>query len=211
MFSGIIEERGKIKRISKASQGWKLTVVSEIASKDARIGDSISVNGVCLTVVEIDGRNISFDVMEETLRRTSLLELSAGKIVNLERSLKAGDRISGHFVTGHIDCIGKISAITKRPNECAMDIDFPPDKKSYLAEKGSVAIDGVSLTVAEVKANRLRVYLIPFTLKATNLGARKAGDSVNIELDILSKYTPRISPSKESKITAEFLKQHGFA
>lgn len=211
MFSGIIEERGTVKRVLKASQGWKLTVESEAASKDAKIGESISVNGACLTVVEVKGRNISFDIMEETLRRTTLSELSAGKIVNLERSLKAGDRISGHFVTGHIDCIGKIRAIAKRPNEYAMEIEFPSDKKAYVAEKGSIAIDGVSLTVAEVRGNRLRICLIPLTLKATNLGSRKAGDSVNIEFDILSKYIPQTSPSKESKITSEFLKEHGFA
>lgn len=210
MFSGITEERAAVKRVLKASQGWKLTVESEAASKDAKIGDSISVNGACLTVVEVKGRNIGFDIMEETLRRTALSELSAGKIVNLERSLKAGDRISGHFVTGHVDCIGKIRAIAKRPNEYAIDIEFPSDKKAYLAEKGSVAIDGVSLTVAEVKGNRLRVYLIPLTLKSTNLGVKKVGDSVNIELDILSKYVQQISPSKESRITNEFLRQHGF-
>lgn len=228
MFSGIIEERAKVKKVLKTSQGCMLTVQSEIASKDARIGDSISVNGVCLTVVEINpvrkspaltnsgfsngvkGKDVSFDIMEETLRRTSLTELSVGKFVNLERSLKIGDKISGHFVTGHVDCIGKIRAITKRPNDHAMDVEFPPDKKSYLKELGSIAIDGVSLTVAEIKGHRLRVYLIPLTLKATNLGVKKRGDSVNIELDILSKYAQQISPSKESKITSEFLKKHGF-
>lgn len=212
MFSGIIEGKGRVKRISRNPQGCKLTVESEVVSKDARIGDSISVNGVCLTIVEVKGKNVSFDIMEETSRRTNLSGISVKKAVNLERSLQVGDRISGHFVTGHVDCVGKIRTITKRTNDYTMDIEFPIDKKVYLAEKGSIAIDGVSLTIVEVKGNRLRVYLIPLTLKVTNLGLKKVGDLVNIEFDILSKYFLQTQLSKRNKdrIDINFLKEHGF-
>jgi riboflavin synthase len=212
MFTGIIEEIAQVKRMLKSPQGYKLTVESKIVSKGTRIGDSISVNGVCLTNVETKGKDLSFDVMEETLCRTSLTELSARKIVNLERSLKAGDRISGHFVTGHIDCIGKIYAITKRPNNYAMDIEFPIDKRAYLTEKGCIAIDGVSLTITSVKDRCLRVYLIPLTLNSTNLGSKKVGDLVNIEFDVLGKYSLQNleSESEKERININFLKKHGF-
>jgi riboflavin synthase len=212
MFSGIIEEKAQVKKILKNPQGCKLTVDSELISKDTKTGDSISVNGVCLTVVEIRGTEISFDIMEETLRRTSLTKLSSRQKVNLERALKVGDKISGHFVTGHVDCIGKIRDIKKRTNDYAIDIGFPGDKKAYLTEKGSIAIDGVSLTVVDIEDSHLRVNLIPLTLKATTLGFKKVNDIVNIEFDILSKYSLKISPLAEQKkrINTNFLKEHGF-
>jgi riboflavin synthase len=212
MFSGIVEEKAQVKEVLKNSQGCVLTVESGVASKDTKVGDSISVNGVCLTVVKAKAKFISFDVMDETLRRTNLSRLSVGNVVNLEQSLKFGDKISGHFVTGHVDCTGKIRAITEQPNKYSMDIEFPVDKKAYLTEKGSLAVDGISLTVAEVKDNCLKVYLIPLTLKTTNLGLKKAGESVNIEFDILGKYSlQHTAASKEkSGIDVSFLKEHGF-
>jgi len=212
MFSGIIEEKACISKVLKTKGSYKLAVESEIVSKDAKVGDSISVSGTCLTVVEVRGKNISFDVMEETLRRTNLSGISIGEFVNLERSLRVGNRMAGHFVTGHVDCVGKVRAVTKRPNDVAMDIEFPIEKKIYLAEKGSIAINGVSLTIAEVKDNYLRVYLIPLTLKATDLSSRKIGDSVNIEFDILSKYSSQ-NPQplhEKNEIDINFLKEHGF-
>lgn len=212
MFSGIIEEKARVKKVLKGPQDCKLTVESEIVAKGTRIGNSISVNGVCLTVVGLKSRDVSFDIMEETLHRTNLSKLSVRNSVNLERSLRIGDKVSGHFVTGHVDCIGKIRSITKQPNDYAMDIEFPIDKKAYLAEKGSVAIDGVSLTVVKIKGNYLRVCLIPFTLKATNLGSKKVGDLVNIEFDILSKYVLQNLPLAKGKkgFDVNFLKEHGF-
>ncbi len=213
MFSGIIEEKAALKGISKAGNGCRLTVRSEVASKDARIGDSISVDGSCLTVVSVRGKELAFDVMDETLRRTSLSEASPGKAVNLERALRAGDRISGHFVTGHVDCVGRVSAVAGKRSEYALDIEFPEDKAPYLAEKGSIALDGVSLTVGEIHKNRLRVYLIPLTMKETTLGSKKEGDPVNIEFDLLGKYAVKDgrTPAEKSKVDMDFLKEHGFA
>lgn len=210
MFSGIVEEKAEIKRIARSPQGCKLTVESGIVSKGSKVGDSISVNGACLTVVEAQGTSITFDVTEETLRRTNLTDASARKSVNLERSLKVGDRISGHFVTGHVDCVGKVLGVTKQPGNYAIDIEFPKDKTAYAAEKGSIAIDGVSLTIAGIKDNYIKIYLIPLTLTTTNLGSKKVGDSVNIEFDILGKYSLSKPASAGRKIDANFLKEHGF-
>lgn len=210
MFSGIIEEKTRVKNITKTPHGRKLTVESKIASKDIKVGDSISVNGVCLTVIGVKEKNVSFDVMEETLRRTNLANLSVRNSVNLERALKASDRISGHFVTGHVDCIGGICAVTKRQTDHAIEIKLPKEKIVYVVEKGSVAIDGVSLTVAEIKSNRIKIYLIPLTLKMTNFGSKKAGDSVNIEFDILGKYALKKPQPVKRRINTGFLKEHGF-
>lgn len=211
MFSGIVEEKARVKKVTLASRGRVLTIESDIVSRDSRVGDSISVNGTCLTIVLLQGRNITFDVMEETLRGTNLSNILTGEEVNVERSLKTGDRISGHYVTGHIDCVGRIRAVKKRLNDYEMDIEFPEDKTDYVVEKGSIAIDGISLTVAKVKNNHITIYLIPLTLKSTNLGSKKPGDSVNIEFDILGKYALENAPSGKRGIDADFLKEHGFA
>ena len=210
MFSGIVEEKTQVKKILKNLHGYRLVVECQTVSNDVKTGDSISVNGICLTVVGVRGESISFDIMEETLRTTNLSEASTEDVVNLERSLKVGDRISGHFVTGHIDCIGKVMSITAKSNDYTMEIEIPGDKSIYLVKKGCIAVDGVGLTIAEAKDNRLKICLIPFTLKETNLGLKKTGDKVNIEFDILSKYSLRNSPSTRSKIDTEFLKEHGF-
>ena len=210
MFSGIIEERAQVGKILKEKRNCRLIIKCEIVSNDTKAGDSISVNGVCLTVVGVEGKSLSFDVMEETLRTTNFSETWAGDVVNLERPLKAGTRISGHFVTGHVDCMGKVISITARHNDYTMEIEVPENESAYIAKKGSIAVDGVSLTVAEAKGRYLKVCLIPFTLKETNLGLRNTGDRVNIEFDILSKYPLRNSGSVKSKIDTGFLKEHGF-
>lgn len=211
MFSGIIEDKATVRKAVKSPSGVRLAIESHQASQGARIGDSISVNGACLTVIDVDGRLLQFDVMSETLRATTLSEITAGDIVNIERSLKLGDRISGHFVTGHIDCIGKISSIKKEPDDYTIEIEVPAEKAIYLAGKGSVAVDGISLTIAGNRNKYFKVSLIPFTLKITSLGSKKIGDKVNIEFDILAKYTLRNSPQAAGKIDSEFLKKHGFA
>lgn len=212
MFSGIIEEKAKVEKVLKGSRGLLFTLHSEAASGDSRIGDSIAVNGVCLTIVGIKDKTISFDVMEETLQRTNLSKISKNEFVNLERSLKMGGRISGHFVTGHVDCVGKVRDILKIRGEYVLAIEFPQDKAVYIAEKGSIAVDGVSLTVGEIEGTRLKVYLIPHTLKSTTLGARRPGDSVNIEFDMLGKYVMKEvhEEKKKGKIDEDFLKRHGF-
>jgi len=211
MFSGIVEEKGRVKKIAKTSEGCVLIAEAVAVSKEARIGDSVSVNGVCLTVVRAQGKNVSFDVMEETFRRTNIGRLLPGVPVNLERPLKAGDRISGHFVTGHVDCTGRIKALMRRPNDYMMEIEFPEEKTAYVREKGSIAIDGVSLTVGEIKSNHIKVYLIPLTLKITSFGSKKTGDLVNIEFDILGKYSLDKKPAAKKGIDVNFLKEHGFA
>ncbi|MEA3305745.1 MAG: riboflavin synthase [Candidatus Omnitrophota bacterium] len=210
MFSGIIEERARVGKILKEKRNCRLIIKCAIVSNDTKAGDSISVNGVCLTVTGIEGKSLSFDIMEETLRATSFSGTSTGDVVNLERALKAGARISGHFVTGHVDCVAKVISITAMPNDYTMEIEVPEDGSAYIAKKGSIAVDGVSLTIAEAENNSLKVCLIPFTLKETSLGLKKAGDEVNIEFDILSKYSVRDSAPAKSKIDTGFLKEHGF-
>ncbi|MDD5680667.1 MAG: riboflavin synthase [Candidatus Omnitrophica bacterium] len=211
MFSGIIEDKAVVKKVIKNPGGVKIAIESQKVSQDATIGDSISVNGVCLTVVDVDKKTLQFDVMSETLRATTISELKIGDIVNAERSLKMGDRISGHFVTGHIDCIGIISSVKKEPNDYTMEIKVPAEKALYLAGKGSVAVDGISLTIAGNRSGYFKISLIPLTLKMTSLESKKNGDKVNIEFDILAKYAMRNSGHSASKIDSEFLRRHGFA
>ena len=210
MFTGIIEDRAVIKKIVKNVQGVRLAVSSHNVSKDTKIGDSISVNGACLTVVDIDKDILQFDIMSETLRMTTLSDIAAGDIANVERSLKVGGRISGHFVTGHIDCMGTIISIRKGRNEYAVEIEVPSEKAVYLAGKGSIAVDGISLTITESSQNCFKASLIPFTLSITSLGSKKAGDKVNIELDILAKYLLHDRARETSKIDGDFLRKNGF-
>ncbi|MBN1871948.1 MAG: riboflavin synthase [Candidatus Omnitrophica bacterium] len=210
MFSGIVEEKGRVKSIISKGGCLSLTVSSQTISKDAEVGDSVSVNGVCLSATKVANKNLSFDVMEETVRKTNLCKLKVTSYVNLERSLKIGERISGHFVTGHIDCTGKIKAISRRRGDSIIDILLPGGKMVYLTEKGSVAVDGVSLTVGELKRNLMRLYLIPLTRESTTLGTRKTGDEVNIEFDIIGKYAIKTANYGKSEIDENFLKKHGF-
>lgn len=188
MFSGIVEELGLAHKLEHKTNLAVLTVKAKKVHRDTKQGSSISVNGVCLTVTKADGQYLTFDIMLETLKKTSLGELKPKMGVNLERALKVSDRISGHFVTGHIDDMGIIKKIVRGENYIEMHIAFPKTLAAYLAYKGSVSLDGVSLTVGEVKKDYFSVYLIPFTLEVTNLGVKKEGDKVNIETDILAKY-----------------------
>ena len=184
MFTGIIEEIGKVKEVS----GKKGVLILQTSFPDLRTGESVSVNGVCLTVSRTEKDLASFDLSPETLKKTSLGKLNAGQPVNLERALRLGDRIGGHLVTGHIDGKGKILAIRKTGPGKEVTILFPAEIKKYLAVKGSVAIEGISLTVSGVFGNRISVALIPYTLAKTNLGGKKVGDEVNLEVDIIARY-----------------------
>lgn len=191
MFAGIVETTGRVAGIADEPPGKRLVVASELIAGDAKLGDSVAVNGCCLTVVRIDADTVSFDVGPESLRRTNLGRLVVGSIVNLERSLVIGDRLGGHFVTGHVDSIGTLDARIDDRDWSTCWFQVPPALARQMAGKGSVAIDGVSLTLVEVQYDRFSVALIPHTLAVTTLGRLSVGDPVNIETDLLAKYVER--------------------
>lgn len=190
MFTGIVEEKGQVLDFSRQAAGWALKVSARLVCSDANLGDSIAVNGCCLTVTAFDADSMTFDVLEETRRLTNFSTLLPGRHVNLERSLKYDGRLGGHFVTGHIDGMGVVEIFEPRGADHYLRIKTAADM-GPIVHKGSIAIDGVSLTVAEVDATGFAVWLIPTTLKLTNLGEKQAGDLVNLEYDLLGKYVQR--------------------
>lgn len=212
MFTGIIQEIGIIKDLARSGGVYRLDIACSDIPNAAKIGDSIAVNGVCLTLIDIRKHMISFDIMEETVKRSGLATLSAGGRVNLESSLKMGDHLGGHIVQGHIDCAGKVTGIVNRPDEMSMEITIDPKGAHLIVEKGSVAVDGVSLTVGEVTDKSFKVYLIPHTRKVTNLGEKKTGDVVNIEFDVVGKYIARSKEleKKGSGVSEELLRRTNF-
>lgn len=187
MFTGIVEELGEVKKIFRQSNNTLLVIKTIEVSKDTKVGDSICVNGACLTVVKKEGSILSFEAIPETIKKTNLGFLRVSDKVNLERSLKVGDRLSGHFVTGHIDCTGIIRRKNYIRGNLAFEIAIPAQLMKNVLLKGSVAVDGISLTVADKKPSTFSVYIIPLTLKNTTLGFKGPSDKVNIELDILAK------------------------
>lgn len=191
MFTGIVEEIGVVKGINKTSSGALLKIKVDKVHSDAKKGDSISVNGSCLSVVEISGNILSFDVIPETLKRTTLASLRINDSVNLERSMKADSRIGGHFLTGHVDYKGSIIDMSRKSEGVGFKLSLPKEYSSFVVEKGSVGLDGVSLTVAGVTKDDFTVYLIPHTLKSTIFSLKKKGDLVNIETDIIGKYVAK--------------------
>jgi riboflavin synthase len=190
MFSGIVEGLGEVKKVEKLGNGIRVSVDFK-GLPDVDIGDSVSVNGVCLTVVG-KGETVSFDIMPETLDKTNLGQLKVGDRVNIEGSLKAGDRIGGHFVTGHIDGTGKVVKVEEDGEFRKLWISADRCVTDMLIPKGSVALDGVSMTVVDIEANRFSVCCIPHTLEITTLGLRKIGEPVNIEIDMIGKWVKRI-------------------
>lgn len=207
MFTGIIEEIGKIKQI----QNNILTISAEKILSDMHIGDSIAVNGTCLTVCKFDKTGFSADVMPETLRRTNLGSLKAGSPVNLERAMPANGRFGGHIVSGHIDGTGIISSFKKEKNAVWVQISAKPEILRYIVEKGSIAIDGISLTVAKVSHQNFSVSIIPHTGEETILLKKNSGDMVNLECDIIAKYIEKLCGIKQSEsISKDFLAEHGF-
>jgi riboflavin synthase len=194
MFTGIIEELGKVRGISRQGNITLLTVEADKVLEGSKTGDSIAVNGVCLTVVKKDRNALSFEVMAQTLNLTGLGSLGVSDRVNLERSLKLGDRISGHFVLGHIDCTGVIRKKGFVGENLVFEISSPPGFMKFIIPKGSVALDGISLTVAEKKTNCFNVCIIPHTLKNTTLSFKGPSDRLNIEFDILAKTACQNSP-----------------
>ncbi len=211
MFTGIIEEMG----VLKEQNGGNLVIQADKVLEDVHLGDSIAVNGVCLTVTEFQKNWFRADVMAETLRRSSLGTLKKGSRVNLERAMAANGRFGGHIVSGHIDGTGTVENMQREGNAIWVTISCGAALLRYIAEKGSIAIDGISLTVAEVRENGFRVSIIPHTGEETTLLARRTGDMVNLETDIIAKYVERLMlpqepEKKRSGIDLEFLRENGF-
>ncbi|MBX6394094.1 MAG: riboflavin synthase [Alicyclobacillaceae bacterium] len=192
MFTGIIEEMGRIREVAPADQGLRLVVEGRKVLEDARIGDSIAVSGVCLTVVSRTDDAFVVDVVGETLRRTTLSEAKPGMPVNLERALAVGDRLGGHLVAGHVDGMGTVRDRRPEGSSVIFEFEVPVPLRRYIAEKGSIAVDGVSLTVMEVTGDGFRVAVIPHTLENTTLGIKNPGDRVNLEVDIVARYMERL-------------------
>ena len=191
MFTGLIEELGEVVEVSAEPPGVRLVIGEPRIAAAAKIGDSIALNGCCLTVVAVNTDRLSFQAGEETLSRTNLGQLGPGDVVNMERSLRAGDAIGGHYVTAHIDAVGTVDSRHDNGEWCTMWFRAPAPQLQQMARKGSVAVDGVSLTIVDVETAQFSVALIPHTLHVTTLGRRKVGDLVNIETDVLAKYVQR--------------------
>ena len=208
MFTGIVEEIGKIQSITSN----KITVECGTVLEGTKLGDSIAVNGVCLTVIELSSKTFTADVSYETLRVTSLNNLKAGSIVNLERAMKADGRFGGHMVYGHVDGLGKIVTIQKNGEFFDIKIELDEKDSKYAVKKGSITVDGISLTIAEIINNQINLAIIPHTFENTNLKSLKIGDFVNIETDITAKYIEKFlsTSDNKSRISLEFLQEHGF-
>lgn len=191
MFTGIIEGIGKIEKISKNTKNRsaiQMTVNLGKYAKGLKIGQSVSLNGVCLTATKLTKSNCIFEMIEETTNKTDLGNLKPGDIVNIERSLRTGDRLEGHFVLGHVDGVGTIKKIQNKPKEVQVWFEVPKELSKYVVKKGSIAVDGISLTVVDIKNNLASVCLIPHTIDITNFKTKNVGDKINIETDILGKY-----------------------
>ncbi|RHS84335.1 riboflavin synthase [Butyricicoccus sp. AM42-5AC] len=211
MFTGIIEEIGTVRRIEHGAKGARLTIQAKTVLEDTRIGDSIATNGVCLTVVSMTGDSFSADVMAESLRRSSLGTLQGGSPVNLERAMAANGRFGGHIVSGHIDGTGTIASQKREDNAVWVKVKTPAPLLRYIVEKGSIAIDGVSLTVAAVTDTDFSVSIIPHTGAQTILLGKKPGDPVNLECDVIGKYVEKLTaPHKTGGISTNFLAENGF-
>lgn len=215
MFTGLVEEIGHIKAMKKGSNSIRLTVAANKIMDDVKLGDSIATNGICLTVVDFDSNGFSADVMPETMNRSSFHMQKEGARVNLERALRVGDRMGGHMVSGHIDGIGEIVSQTKDDNAIWVSVSAPKNILKYVIEKGSIAIDGISLTVAYVDDKQFKVSIIPLTQDDTTLVFKKIGSLVNLECDMTAKYIEKFMFYKEdekkgSNISMDFLKENGF-
>jgi riboflavin synthase len=214
MFTGIVEGTGTVKRVERRGGGLRLWVDASFDISDLNIGDSISLNGCCLTVVERDGRMFSADVSDETLKSTTISTLKEGSYVNLERALAINGRLGGHIVLGHVDGIGKVVEVKRDGETLLLKVEIPKELSRYVVKKGSIALDGISLTINETSSNILSFKIIPHTLKNTTLAKKRDGDLLNLEVDILGKYVEKLMAGGEtmpsSHITEELLKEYGF-
>ena len=206
MFTGIIEEVGTV----KAARAGRLTIAAGETLQETKIGDSLAINGACLTVTSLDASSFSVDVTPETLQCTNLGLLRPGSGVNLERALVLGGRLGGHLVQGHVDATGKILSLVSRDKSIIARCSAPPQVMRYVVEKGFIAVDGVSLTVVDCDATSFSVSLIPYTMEHTNMGSKRVGDVVNLEVDIIAKYVERLKEGQRG-ITLDFLAEHGFS
>ena len=213
MFTGIIKAKGTVSRIETRGGDVRLTVTSpELDWSDFEIGESISVNGVCLTAVGFVDNGFETDVSTETLDVTALDAIDEGSSVNLEPAISLGERLGGHLVSGHVDCIGSVTARDEDARSIRLTIDVPASVRRYIAKKGSVCIDGVSLTVNEVSSSGFEVNIIPHTADVTIIGGYRKGTRVNIEVDLVARYLERLlSAGEDAGITKDFLKAHGYA
>ena len=210
MFTGLIEEIGVVERVEEKQNGRGLLIHAALIMQDLKIDDSISINGVCLTVVAVDKNQFAVDVIAETLRKTSIGEWRAGTRVNLERALRADNRLGGHFVQGHIDAVASISEVQSHQNEWLLTLEVPKHLRKYVILHGSIALDGVSLTVARWQRPLATVALIPHTLERTTLSERRTNDKINVEVDILGKYVESILSSDEPGLDESKLKSMGY-
>jgi len=206
MFTGIVEEVGKV----RAVRPGRLMIGALEVVEGTRAGDSISVNGACLTAMEVGEREFSVEVMPETLRRTNLGGLEVGQGVNLERAMAANGRFGGHFVQGHVDGTGEIVSVVPEGEALLVRVSAPAEIMRYLVEKGFVAVDGISLTIARLDQTSFTVSLVGYTRAKTTLSSKKAGDTVNLEVDIIAKYLERMHAGERPGISLEFLGEHGF-
>jgi len=214
MFTGIIEETGTIRSVKRGKISASLGIEARLVIEDVKVGDSINTNGVCLTVTAFDNTGFEVDVMAETMRRTNLGGLGPGSMVNLERALRLSDRLGGHLVSGHIDGTGKITLMNREENATWITIAADPQVTRYIVDKGSVTLDGISLTVVDVNRGSFRVSIIPHTGQETTLLKKKTGDTLNIECDITAKYIEKFlreEPGRKAgNIDINFLNKHGF-
>ena len=217
MFTGIIEEKGSIQFMKRTGDAIEMNIRASKVLSDVNLGDSIAVNGVCLTVTRFNEQSFSVDVMPETVNGTSLKDLTIGSHVNLERAMAANGRFGGHFVSGHVDGTGTIRTKKREHNAVYYEIEVPYELRKYMLLKGSVAVDGTSLTIFGVTDDSFTISIIPHTIEETIIGAKDAGDIVNIECDMLAKYIEEImfqrnktTDSQENTLTEGFLREHGF-
>jgi riboflavin synthase len=209
MFTGIIQNMGAVRKLTRKGEDALLEVTTELPLEDVKVGDSIAVSGGCLTVTALGKRSFTFDVSAETLSKTTLGKLKAGDRVNLEKALRMSDFLGGHLVLGHVDCVGRIIERSSRAGSIVFGIALEPGLSKYVVAKGSVAVDGISLTVNSCEGDRFYVNIIPHTAEKTTLAGKKAGDVVNIETDILGKYVEKLlHPGKG--VDMDFLREHGF-
>lgn len=198
MFTGIVEETGKVVAFEPRADAWRLVVAAEVARVDLAPGDSIAVNGCCLTTVHSDASSLHFDVLEETRRLTNFSALAPGARVNLERSLRFGGKVGGHFVTGHIDALGVVEVLEARGKDYYVRVRVPAGMTRYIVHKGSIAMDGISLTIAEVTDSAFAVWIIPHTRAQTNLQEKQVGQHVNLEFDLLGKHVEKLLATRTS-------------